>query len=359
MESKSPDFAPKLGIAKKRNMKLFIIGAGATVAEALAEGNTREQCPPLIRDFAQKTWSNYTPHPVLEAHLHDLGYTDLGRDPRELFYQLEATGKTNIESFLEFAWINRHRDWKVNETNLPPEYISGLRIMSSGGDNIEIGAGEHGDFWDNLLYHGIGSPLSFIMLQCFFEPGKGDFALSKSVASHLEPNDVVLNLNYDTVFELALDQIGLGHCYSPNKPANNRILVCKPHGSLNLVMNDEVFTFGQPSWLGMPQPPGFRSYSGIIPPRLNKDYSQHPVAEMILAPIRDSKPQTILMWGVGLANSDVDLINLYRSWAESAYRIDIINPAADVAERARNLFKCDVRHFSSPLEWEQSLSNNA
>ena len=340
-------------------MKIFIVGAGATLAEALAEGNVREQCPPLIKDFARKTWANYTPHPVLEAYLRDLGYTDLGRDPRELFYQLEASGKTNIESFLEFAWINRHRDWKVNEENLPPGYIAGLRVMASGGANVEIGASENGDFWDNLLYHGIGSPLSFLLLQCFFEPGKGAFALSKSVASHLEPHDVVLNLNYDTVFELALERIGLDFSYSPNQPVTNGILVCKPHGSLNMVMNDKVFTFGQPSWLGMPQPPGYRSYSGIIPPRLNKDYSQHPVAKMILAPVHDLKPQTILIWGIGLANSDVDLINLYRSWAESADRIDIINPAADTAERARNLFRCEVRHFVSPSEWERSLSKNA
>ena len=42
-------------------MKHLIIGAGATLAEALSMGISREQCPPLIRDFARKTWLNYAP----------------------------------------------------------------------------------------------------------------------------------------------------------------------------------------------------------------------------------------------------------------------------------------------------------
>ena len=67
-------------------MKHLIIGAGATLGEALALGNASEVCPPLIRDFARKTWSNYTPHPILEVYLRELGYRNLGNDPRELFY---------------------------------------------------------------------------------------------------------------------------------------------------------------------------------------------------------------------------------------------------------------------------------
>ena len=62
------------GAKQRRSVKHFIIGAGASLAEARALGNPPEFCPPLIRDFARKTWSNYTPHPVLEAYLRDLGY---------------------------------------------------------------------------------------------------------------------------------------------------------------------------------------------------------------------------------------------------------------------------------------------
>ena len=56
-------------------MKHLIVGAGATFAEALALGNPTEKCPPLIRDFARKTWENYTPHPYLEEY--DKIYIDM------------------------------------------------------------------------------------------------------------------------------------------------------------------------------------------------------------------------------------------------------------------------------------------
>src|SRR6185437_7514373 len=105
-------------------------------------------------------------------------------------------------------------------------------------------------------------------------------------------SDLVLNLNYDTVFELALTQINRLFAYSPNKPDGDRLLVCKPHGSLNMVVNDSAFTFGQPEWLGMPQAEGFRSYSGMIPPRLNKQYAQHPIAGIVLAPVHDRQPES-------------------------------------------------------------------
>ena len=47
-------------------MRHLIIGAGATRAEALHQGCPPEYLPPLIRDFARKTWMNYAPHPSLK-----------------------------------------------------------------------------------------------------------------------------------------------------------------------------------------------------------------------------------------------------------------------------------------------------
>jgi hypothetical protein len=223
-----------------------------------------------------------------------------------------------------------------------------------GFSAISVTGNEGGGFWENLLYHGIGSPLSFFMSHCFFENGVGwkNLQLSKSVAARLEPGDLVLNLNYDTVFELCLNQLKRQFVYSPNKVSVDQLLVCKPHGSLNMVVNDTTFTFGQPEWLGMPQPPGYRSYSGLIPPRLNKQYVQHPITQMILAPVDDRRPQTIVMWGVGLTESDEDLITVYLRWSEHADVIDIINPDRDVVAKAKALFNCEVRHFADVSEWK-------
>lgn len=331
-------------------MKHLIVGAGASFAQARDLGNAPEECPPLIRDFARKTWSNYTPHPILEAYLHELGHEVLPHDPRELFYQLEEASDTNIERFIEYVWQNREKDLPINDP-LPPGYISLVRMTSrndSGGAEPE-----RPRFWDDLLYHGIGDPIVGFMAHCFFENGKGwrDLQLSKLVAAWLEPSDLVLNLNYDTVFELALSQHGMPFSYAPNRIPADGVSVCKPHGSLNLVSNATHFAFGQPNWLGMPQPPGHQSYSGIIPPRLNKRYEEHPISKMILAPALGRAPQAIAMWGVGLAESDIDSLDLYQRWARRAEIVDIVNPSPDVAARAKSIFRCEVRAFESASDW--------
>jgi hypothetical protein len=334
-------------------MKHLVIGAGATLAEALELANPRERCPPLIRDFARRLWANYTPHPVLEAYLRELGHHELERDPRELFYRLEDEGQVNIELFLEFAWNNRHRTWKLDEGNRPPGYISGLRATTGGAVGSEKPYAGEGQFWEDLLYHGIGMPLTVAMAECFFENGKGwkELALSKAMAARLQPGDAVLNLNYDTVFELALTQLGRPFVYLPHPAPGNRIEVCKPHGSLNMVVNTSSFTFGQPGWLGTPQPPAYSSYSGIIPPRMNKNYAQHPIARLILNPLVHRRPTTIVLWGTRLTESDVDLCALYKRWAEHANRIDVINPSAELATRVGQVFGRPIAHFSSLERW--------
>ena len=339
-------------------MRHLIIGAGATLAEAMDHGCSPEFHPPLIRDFARKTWMNYSPHPVLEAYLHELGYTDFGDDPRALFYQLEEEGTANIERFLEFAWVNRNRPWMPDLAKVLPGFISGCKIIEAGGSHVQDAPDAGEGFWDNLLYHGVGSPLQFLMLQCFYENERGwkDFALSKRVVAVLSPGDLVLNLNYDTVFELALRQVNRPFAYSPNAPKPDQILVCKPHGSLNMVSNEQGFTFGQPEWLGMPQPQGFQSYTGLIPPRLNKSHSQHPMARMILDPVAARAPERLTIWGVGLTESDVDLAEIYRAWASHARVIEVINPDQEVVERVRTLVSCKVIHFSSVTEWEAGHS---
>lgn len=329
-------------------MKHLIVGAGATLAEALALGNSKEICPPLIRDFARKTWANYNPHPYLEEFLHQLGCQELGSDPRSLFFELEEKGVTNIERFMEFVWGNRNANFPVN-TPLPPGYISGLHIRTPGNtDDVPL------TFWDNFLYHGIGNALSFYLIQCFHENGVGwrNLDLTKSVAARLEPGDLVLNLNYDTIFELALRQLGLAFRYAPGPSKEDEVVVCKPHGSLNMVVNATRFTFGQPEWLGIPEPKDFRSFSGLIPPRLNKSYDEHPIARMILDSVRNRRPSHLAMWGVGLTESDTDFVALYSSWARHAGgSVDVINPLKEVADKARGLLKCEVRHFTDVAGW--------
>jgi hypothetical protein len=329
-------------------VKHLIVGAGATFAQAIALGNPVETCPPLIRDFARKTWADYSPHPFLEVYLRQLGYEEFGRDPRVLFFELEGRGITNIERFMEFVWENRDSDFNVSD-DPPPGFISGLRLTEAGAQIADVPI----TLWDDLLYHGIGRPLSFSMIQCFHENGIGwkNLDLTKSVASKFDHGDLILNLNYDTTFELALEQLACPFVYAPNKANREQLLVCKPHGSLNMVVNERSFTFGQPGWLGLPQPNGYRSFSGLMPPRLKKQYAQHPIAKMIVDSVRHRHPSQVVMWGVGLTESDTDLAALYSSWIGSTGSVEVINPSEEVATKAGTLFGCGVRHFTDANDW--------
>jgi hypothetical protein len=336
-------------------MKHLIVGAGATFAEALAQGNPTEKCPALIRDFARKMWDNYTPHPFLEEYLKRIGYPNFDpRDPRILFFELEHRGVTNVEKFMEFVWENRNTAFPVSETP-PAGYISGLRMRMPG--TSQDSEGEHSPtFWDDLQYHGIGNALVLYLIQCFHENGIGirNLRLTKSVAARYGDGDLILNLNYDTIFEIALTQLKLPFVYAPSQPKGNELVVCKPHGSINLVTNNKGFTFGQPEWWGTPAPPGYRSFSGFVPPMLNKTYHQHPLAKVILSSARNRHPSHVAMWGVGLTDSDADLIELYSAWAKRARSIDLINPDPEVAAKAEEVFKRPVRHFADVSQWNAS-----
>lgn len=358
-------------------MKHLIIGAGATLAEAQNLGVNPNMQPPLISNFARKTWQNYTPHPVLELFLtQELNCTEAGNDPRETFFQLENEGITNIEAFFEFCWINRNKVFNIDLKKAPSGYISGLRLKGTANPNsVKVSKGtvnaasgdckttnpngtavseEYGGFWKDFLYHGIGSPICFMMSQCFHENGKGwrDLQVSKAFIEYLKPSDLVLNLNYDTIFEIALEQVNRPFAYVPNTVASNiEIAVCKPHGSLNLVSNDHSFVWGQPTWLGMPEPNGYESYSGIIPPRLNKTYEQHPIANIMISKIENRTPNHLIFWGVGLTESDQDLLTLYRKWAKSVMSIDVINPSQEVSSKIEMLLEKKVNHYQSYLDW--------
>jgi hypothetical protein len=333
-------------------MKHLVVGAGATLAEALALGNPVERCPPLIRDFARKMWNNYTPHPYLEEYLSRIGHHNFDpRDPRILFFELEERGVTNIERFMEFVWENRNENFPVSETP-PAGYISGFHITMPG-TSYGPAAESPATFWGDLQYHGIGNALTFYLIQCFHENGVGlrNLELTKSVAARYGSGDLVLNLNYDTVFEIALNQLARPFVYAPGAPKEGELIVCKPHGSINLVTNDRAFTFGQPEWWGLPEPQGYRSFSGFVPPRLKKTYSQHPIAKVILEVTRNRHPRHIAMWGVGLTESDADLVDLYSAWAKRAGSVDIINPCVDVAETAEKIFGRPARHFADVAHW--------
>jgi hypothetical protein len=335
-------------------VKHLIIGAGATYAEACELGVAADLRPPLMKNFARKTWRNYTPYPFLWSYLHELGYEDLGKDPRELFFQLEERGETNIERFLEYAWLNRDQKIelptheRLENGYVPPGYISSATLHEGGAHK----SGTPGP-WPNLLYHGVGSALAESIVEAFFINGSGfpEFNLAKKAATWLGPGDLALSLNYDTVFEIALEQAQRPYVYAPEKANAAQIKVCKPHGSLNLVVNKERFMFGQPRWLGSPQPPGMESYICLVPPTLNKTYARHPIARHMVKSVKCRRPDEMAFWGLGFTESDADLFELFRLWARSVKTVDVINPDREVGPRIGSALNRPVRQYHNIDAW--------
>ena len=69
-------------------MRLLVVGAGASYAEAERAGLPEELRPPLMNNFAARMWRDYNPHFLLSDFLRTLGH-DPGRDARERFIALD------------------------------------------------------------------------------------------------------------------------------------------------------------------------------------------------------------------------------------------------------------------------------
>ena len=111
-------------------MRILVVGAGASLAEAQEMGLPEEFHPPLISNFAKKLWRDFNPHPVLDLFLESLGHEVTNRDGRELFYQLESERQTDIEHFFEFAWRHRSKNWEPRPSIDPDKKFHFPRTIS-------------------------------------------------------------------------------------------------------------------------------------------------------------------------------------------------------------------------------------
>ena len=321
-------------------MRLLVVGAGASYAEAQHAGLPEELRPPLMKNFATRMWSDYNSHFLLSAFLHQLGH-DPGDDARSRFLALEEAQVPgiNVERFFEYAYD--HRDFVVP------------------GHEHFVPSSEY----ENLLYHGILNPLVFLLVQGLFKDGveTTPLPLAQTVANYLRPGDTVLNLNYDTIFEIGAEQAAHQLVFLPNNPNRASLAVSKPHGSMNLFVDPkrQSFYFAKPYFAGSVQPSdGSSNYLGIVPPRLSKQYAQHPVAHTIIRATKGIEPTHVIFWGVGLTDSDTDLLDLYRRWCRAADEIDFINPSVADVEKAKKLLGVDARQHDDVADWHARLNQN-
>lgn len=212
--------------------------------------------------------------------------------------------------------------------------------------------------YDNLLLHGILSPLCFLLQMGVLSkgPGESPLPLAERVARRLSSADLVMNLNYDTLFELGAQRAGHALSFLPRPAAPGHLAISKPHGSMNLLVDFKAGRIGfSPTLYAGPVQPadGTRNYVGFVPPRFGKQYDQHPVAEVIIEATARFEPTTLTFWGVGLTDSDHDLLALYRTWSARAETVEFINPGRSDVERAAGLLGRDVTRFTNVDAWER------
>lgn len=312
-------------------MKIVVIGAGASLEESIRLGVNKPLRPPLINNFGGTLWTTNLALPqslynFMSAYLQANGH-ETGSNPISTFIQLEALpdNGVDVEKFFEYAWLHR-------------------------GDSYN-GA------WGDLLYGGVINPLIDIFARNgFFENGIGwrPFAAYQCVANKLNPGDLVVNLNYEPLFEMGARQAGCDFEYIPDSGDPRKFQVAKPHGSINLIVEKYKFWFSEPDIIGsvMAQNEHMEMFRGIIPPRYNKSYQQHPIAKIIFDKIRDYIPDSLTFWGVGFAGSDIDLVDIYKGWCERVQSISLIHPCpTHEVQDAEQLLGKSVQHFKQPEDW--------
>lgn len=307
-------------------MRVLVIGAGASIEEARRAEVPEELWPPTMANFAEKMWHS----PLnsfycywLEDYLREIGITQAS-DPTSEFIKLakDPENRVNIERLFEYCWLNKH-------TKSP-------------------------DHWEQLIIHGVLQPLNDLLLMAFYPNGKGvQLHAGKMVSRFLKDGDLVLNLNYDTLFEIAARQAGQRITYIPNPYPGDGLRIAKPHGSLNLLANASHFKFANPECIGALHSGAddYRNYHAVVPPRFNKNYVEHDIAKIIFASINELRPEKMTFWGVGLTESDTDLLETYRKWVSFGSLVEVINPDQAVTKRAQGLLNTNVRYYSSLEEW--------
>jgi len=307
-------------------MRLLVIGAGASYAECKAAGLPEELCLPLLKNLSRTLWKDFNPTPFLEAFLIERGHAILGDAP-QLFFELEKNEPALIEHFFAFAW--RHR----NDFFTP-----------------------FGRCWDNLLYHGLLTPLNLVLICGLLKDNPQErVPLSETVAAKLTGGDAVLNLNYDLIFDVALRNIGKRVTYSPHARTDaQNILMFKPHGSFHLAVdeaNSQAY-FGQVRFIGDVQPTGSaRTFLGFVPPRVKKSFADHPIANMMIAQLVRLKPSIVTFWGVGSPESDVDLFEVYRILCASGGRLEYVNPSDTDKARFESRLGTRLAHYRDAKDW--------
>ena len=338
---------------------VLVVGAGATIEECLRSGNyknDKEYLFPTITNFAKKFFlplpfpisevqgdrigisNSYNPpalNIVLQQYLtrHKIAFddrllnqkgflaTEMKNSSVNVFFHLEENfpDKHNVERLFQFAWK------KYSQNN---------------------------KFWEAFVHQSIYYHLTALFTQQFGMGPGVEMKAGRKVVELLSSGDKVINLNYDICFDLALVQTGTQFAYSPDQQLGG-ITVFKPHGSMNLYVNSTSGNFyfvppDQISTTGAVQRDGitYSPLAGLLPPIMEKNYKNHACASFILDSGQPFTADRMILWGVGLTDSDTDLLKIYRDLGGSVKESLFINPSPEAYRRAKQLLNCPLRHVT-------------
>lgn len=329
--------------------RILVIGAGASIQECYESGNypdDYEKIFPSLKNFCQKLFN-----PL--SDILSLG-TALYLDEKKIYY--------------EKKFLNRGVDTEISPNEIDNSPV--MRFIKKEKEDFENYNIEKlceflwekfysdNNFWDSFIYDGIYFYLFYLHTEQFGWGIDKQLNASRKLISKLNDNDLIINLNYDIVFDLALVQNKRKFCYLP-QILENHILVMKPHGSMNLLVNTKSGDcyFEAPHKIKgnvlLKDNNGeiFSPYAGILPPRLNKKYKQHQIAASIIYSYKDFECEKLTFWGTGLAQSDIELLSIYKSATKNARIIEFINPNKEDGNKAEKILGRKINYFPSLEEW--------
>ena len=337
---------------------VLVVGAGATLEECYRSGNFKDDNEwvfPTMTNFARKFFLP-RPLPRMETRENIVGIFD-SYNPPALSMVLQHY-LTKYKIAFDDRFLTKREFLPIEMENSSVNVFSKLEKESPEKHNVERlfqfawkKYGKNSRFWSCFVDQSVFRSLSAFHIQQFGMGLGVEMKAGRQMASLLAAGDRVINLNYDICFDLALAQVGAVFDYSPAQRSDG-ITIFKPHGSMNLLANSPSgnFYFVPPDQLtssGDVQRDGvtYSALSGILPPILEKNYKVHAIASYIFDAGKPFKADRFILWGVGLTDSDIDLLKIYRDLANSANETLFINPSVEAYERAKSLLNCQLKHI--------------
>lgn len=316
--------------------RLFIIGAGASRAESelILESNSGKlnlDLFPLVLDYFDFLDRYFAENANDKARIDEIiaektGYDNYG----DFISSFGSDG--NIETALEYLFNKSHPNLVLD--NLPD---------GASKFKDEIARGIFQLSFKECIELLVERPIAKLYHSYSDQIDGGVPPLnSKFFVLSLKPDDVIISLNYDLFIDEEIEKNFKKVDYDGSDP--NIPTLLKPHGSISfsptlplnggkhqpsMIRNIYRETNGDFSSLGMFQGPGNntgKQLSSIYPPiKTKEDLTNFPNVQKEYNFIAKLMPKELVFWGIGLAKSDILLVDILKKIIKPETEVSIIN----------------------------------